>query len=221
MHYLGPAPVDFADVHALNRAFLALLERDPNASQFTTGLADDLAAQLLSLTAAQTERLATAPFLLFSLRQEDRRLWDEIQSGEPRPDLFADNAGSYPAARVISAALGFLWRLARQNPYALRVVSGVSLNWCERLAEQALVDVIECASTRDDLLVLRAAGNANVWGKLLTGGVLQRESLRAASQLSALQMMLAGLTDGSSVRWATAACRSRFPSLGVAEKQKR
>lgn len=220
MHYLGPAPVDFADVHALNRAFLALLERDPNAAQFTVGMPEDLAERLRSLNSAQVERLATAPFLLFSLRQEDRRLWDEIQGGEPRSDLFTDSAGGYPAARVISAALGFLWRLARQNPYALRVVSGASLNWCERLAEQALVDVIERASIRDDLLVLRAAGNTNVWGKLLSGGVLQRESLRVASQLSALQMMLAGLTDDPSLRWATAACRSRFPSLGVAEKQK-
>ena len=220
MHYLGPAPVDFADVRALNRTFLALLARDPNAARLTNKLPDDLATRLRSLSAAQSERLSNAPFLLFSLRESEQRLWDELHDGSPTFDLLADDYGASPAARLIAAALGFLWRLARQNAYALRVVNGASLSWCERLADQALVDVIERASARNDLLTLRASDNANVWEKLLRGGVMQRESLRVASQLSALQMMLAGLTDGQSARWTSAACRSRVPSLGVADKQK-
>lgn len=220
MQYQGPAPVDFDDVHALNRAFLALLANEPNAGQFLAGLRDDLAARLCRLTPGQTERLAAAPFLLFSLRDDDRRLWQDLQTAEVQPTLFAEAGSMQAPGRLIAAAVGFVWQLARQNPYALRLVYGASLHWCESLAEQPLVDIIERSNARDDLLTLRAAADSNVWDKLLTGGVTQRENLRVASQLSALQMMLTGLAGKSSARWATAACRSRFPSLSVADDSK-
>jgi hypothetical protein len=220
MQYQGPAPVDFDDVHALNRAFLALLPSEPNAGLFLAGLRDDLAARLCRLTPGQTERLAAAPFLLFSLRDGDRRFWQELQAPAVQPTLFAQSDTLQAPGRLIAAAAGFVWQLARQNPYALRLVCGASLHWCESLAEQPLVHIIERLSARDDLLTLRAAADSNVWDKLLTGGVTHRENLRVASQLSALQMMLTGLAGKSTARWPAAACRTRFPSLSVAEDSK-
>lgn len=219
MPYPGPAPVDFAEVVALNRAFLALVTADANAAQYLRGLDDTLAERLRGLSPAQCERLASAPFLLFSLGEEQADPWADAQEASAAADLFAHSECLDAPARLLAAALGFIWQLARRNPHSLRLLTGASLHWCERLAEQALVDVVDRAGLRPEALVLRAAGNANVWRKLLSDGVRQRETLRVAAQLSAMHMMLTGLSDSSAERWAAAACRRRAPTFSVAEEK--
>lgn len=219
MQYPGPQLVDFDDVNALNRAFLTLLRRDSNAQQHLRGLRGDLAKHLLCLTPGQTERLATVPFLLFSLRERDRRFWDEVHAGEPRRDLFSDKSMTIQTSRLVAAGLGFIWQLARKNPYALRLICGASVHWCERLADQPLVRVLERATARDDVLTLRSAVDVNVWHKLLNGGVSRQERLRVAAQLSALHMMLTRPYKESATGWASAACRKRVPALSVADDE--
>lgn len=216
MQYLGPAAVDFAEVVALNRAFLVLVNADPNAPQFLRGLDESLACRLRSLTPAQCERLACAPFLLFSVGEGDVSPWaDQGPSAAPE-DLFAEASGQDAQARLMAAALGFVWQLARQNAHSLRLLTGASLHWCERLADQPLLTVIERGSADPELLRLRGAENTSVWQKLLVDGVRQRETLRVAAQLSAMHMMVTGLGAVLSTRWASAACRSRPPTLSVA-----
>ena len=218
MHYLGPTAVDLDEVRALNRAFLLLLATDANADQYLRGLADRQRATLLGLSPAQRDRLADAPFLLFSLGVRDSRLWSELTGGGAERGLFNEGSATEPPARLVSAALGFLWQLARQNPYALRLVSGAAPDWCERLAEMPLIAIIERGCARDDVLRLRESSDTSVWDKLLTDGVARRDTLRRAAQLSALHRMLTGQTVKPSRRWSAAACRSAPPLLSVAEQ---
>lgn len=215
MHYPGPERVDFDDVHALNQAFLALLRQDLRVARADVSLRDDLSARLTALSERQVERLARAPFLLMSFRENDERFWDEVHAAEPRYDLFAESLPS-ERARLVSAGLGFAWRLARQNPYALRLVCGASLHWCERLSERPLVHVLDCAAARDDILTLRGDADAHLWSKLLFAGVSNASRQRVASHLSALQMLLTRTSDEPRSRWASAACRTRVPSLSLA-----
>lgn len=217
MQYPGPAPVDFAEVVALNRAFLALITADPNAAQYLRGLDSALADRLRNLTPARCDRLASAPFLLFSVGENEAALWSDGEASNPAPDLVACSQRLDAPARLLAAALGFVWQLARGNPHSLRLLTGAGLHWCERIAALPLVAVVERAGQRPDLLRLRAAAHANVWQKLLNDGVRQRETLRVAAQLSAMHMMLTGLSTASTERWASAACRNRAPTVNVAE----
>lgn len=217
MPYPGPAPVDFAEVVALNRAFLALVTASPNAAQFLRGLDAALAERLRNLTPAQCERLASAPFLLFSVGENEPALWSDQEPSMLPPDLVACSERLDAPARLLAAALGFVWQLARCNPHSLRLLTGAGLHWCERLAAEPLVAVVDRAGQRPELLLIRAAAQGNVWQKLLGDGVRQRETLRVAAQLSAMHMMLTRLGNGSAERWASAACRSRLPTFSVAE----
>ena len=217
MHYPGPELVNFDDVAALNRAFLELLGGESCAGQCLVDLRDDLAVRLRGLTPTELDRLAGTPFLLVSFREHDRVFWDRILDTEPRADLFAGTAAAGEASQVIAAGLSFVWQLARQNSYALRLVCGASLHWCERIAERPLVGILNRARSQDALLTLRSAADANLWRKLLYGGVSVCEDIRAAAHLGALQMMLTRSDSGMRPAWSSAACRTRVPSLGVVE----
>ncbi len=223
MHFSGPKAQDFDDVHALNRAFLELLRRDPWLGRRIDDLSAELAARLRSASRTQLERLAGTPFLLFSFRERDVRFWDNVHAGgPPHYDLFtARRAPSHAGARLIAAGLGFAWQLARQNPYALRLICGASLYWCERLSELPLVYLLDRATTRDDLLLLRSADDANLWRKLLWDGVSRREEVRVAAQLGALHMMLTRPDARRETEWSSAACRTRVPAVRIAHERKR
>ncbi len=219
MQYPGPTALDFDDVRALNRALLNLLASN---TDLAAGLRDDLAAQLRTLSRYARSCLAEAPFLLMSFREHDQALWDRVHERNPDADLFAGLAGAATdRSRLAAAGLGFAWQLARRNPYALRLVCGASLHWCERLCDSPLMDVITRVSAHDDLLVLRSAGDVNFWSKLLTSGVSCSEQVRTAAHLTALQMMLTRPPQRPARPWATAACRTRVPTLSVADKGER
>lgn len=217
MLYQGPELVDFADVSALNRAFLSHLSSARDAQRHLVGLREDLSHRLRSLSPGQLERLASAPFLLFSFRERDRRFWDEVHAGDSGVDLFAEAPSSPERGQLVAAGLGFVWQLARQNPYALRLICGASVHWCERIAAQPLINVIGRAAVRDDLLRLRCVLDTNIWSKLLFGGVSRRDDIRLAAQLSTLHMMLTRPVKEPATVWASAACRSRMPTLSIAE----
>ncbi len=220
MPYKGPQAIDFNDVSALNRAFLKHLRCTPDADRHLRGLRDDLSCRLRSLSGGQLKRLASAPFLLLSFRERDRRFWDQVHAGDPQADLLLDRRRSNQTGQLIAAGLGFVWQLARQNPYVLRLVCGASVHWCERIAARPLVDVIERAAVSDDLLTLRCALEPNIWSKLLFNGVSRCDDVRLAAQLSALQMMLTQPNAEPAIVWASAACRARVPVFRVTEKNK-
>lgn len=217
MDFPGPEPADFVQVEALNRAFLDYLAGP--GRRLSGGLPSALSAALAGIDAAARIRIAKCPFFLFSLGQNESRLWSPLFAGEPRPDL-VDALGRPPAAeaRIVSATLALLWRYAVHNPYAARVLSGAGNDWCERIADCALVDLIEYAAGRGGLLRLRRSGNSVFWRRLLVTGACEDQEMRQAAQVWALQSILTRPTGSVALRLPAAACSMPPPAMQVADR---
>ncbi len=187
IEYPGPSPEDYANVQALNSAFIKAV---------------------YVLKSPQRGRLAATPFLLCSFRENDLDWWNDALADAPQRDFMDEAESMSPAlARVQSAALSFLWQLGRRNPYVARIVAGVSISWCEKITELPLVALLERAGSRADLIAPRLIHPVAVGDRLLCSGTSSKHHVRRSSQLCALQSVL---TSGSSDRYSrlpAAACR--------------
>jgi len=218
MHYDSPQVTDMENVRALNEAFLALLRGSSNARERLSGLRDDLARRLISLSPRQAERLAEAPFLLFSFRERDERIWNKVFDLDPNQDLFfATRPVHDDVSRLIAAGLGFIWQLARQNPYSLRLLCGATVHWCEQISDNTLIQILSFAAGRHDLLVLRLENRTEIWQKLLDSGIHHRPDVRRAAHITVLQTVLTQPDAATTEVWASAACRTSLPTLRVAD----
>ncbi|NCF25044.1 MAG: hypothetical protein GWP60_10930 [Gammaproteobacteria bacterium] len=191
MQYLGPDRADLANVFMLNRAFIAWQRAKPPEDSCERSLAPDVRARLCALSADQRARLARTPFLLMSVAEDDDARWQPIFAEQRTRDLLQclqirDEA----ASRLAAAVLGFLWQLARRNPYAARLVSGASLNWYEHLADCTLMELFARALDDQALLAPRMADEPDLWNRLLTAGVSDRRQVRLAVRVAALQTLL-------------------------------
>ncbi|MDZ7644425.1 MAG: hypothetical protein U5K76_09580 [Woeseiaceae bacterium] len=214
MDYAGPQPADYDNVHALNRAFLELLADRRIAGVLLAGLPPELTDRCLQLTRLQRQRLAQSPFLLFSFRESDAAFWDRLFESRGQRDLLAvPEPGDRALAGLVAAGLGFVWQLARQNPYIARLICGASLHWCERLAERPLLDVVAIADGRR-VLTLRAPRDTGLWETLLNGGCSSERAVGDAVRISALQRIL---THARGRQPALAARSVTAPSLSVAD----
>lgn len=218
MEFQGPSATDYANVTALNRAFLALLRRDGTARRCLGELAEPLREKLVGLTAGQADRLAAAPFLLMSFRERDDRFWEQAFAAERHGDLFAaPSAASDDLVGLISAGLSFAWQLSKQNAYAARLICGASLHWCEQLTELTFMHLLSIAGRRDEVVTLRCAADGDLWTKLLGSGTSREQQVRRAAHISALQSVLTQASLPTDRQWRTAACATRRPSLQVAD----
>ena len=116
------------------------------------------------------------------------------------------------------ASLGFLWQLARRNPFAARLVSGAPLEWCERIAESTLMQLLQAAASRQDMLELRFSGQRHVWDKLLSAGLGSDAGARVAAQMTALQVLLTAETATPYHRLRAAACAKSTPVRQLDDK---
>lgn len=215
MDFQGPTPADYENLRSLNVAFLELVQG--KGSRCLDGLTPELLHRLQRLSRSEIGWLAATPFLLFSFRERDDSYWQKVLSEEKCRDLFTvpisltDDAG-----RLICAGLGFVWQLAKHNPFAARLLCGASTHWCERITERTIFHILAVAGHRADLLVLRAQQDTALWKKLLVAGVSEEAGTRHAAHISALQHTLTRrpvLTV-----WQAAACKSRNPALKVADE---
>jgi len=219
MDYPSPQALDFNEVHELNKAFLSLLAVPGDAKRLLADSPPEVADRLAALRTAERRRLATTPFLLFSLRERDEAFWDRVYEPGAVRDLFSPAAAeSEGRSRLVAAALGFLWQMARQNPYTLRLVCCASVYWCERLGEQPLMQVISRLAMLDDVLRLRAGESAAVWQRLLEGGMHANDEVRRATHYSILQTLLIRPQPPKAFAWRSAACRTRLPSLRLSDE---
>lgn len=204
MEYQGPTPGDLANIQALNRFFLMAC---------SAAARDRFAViQAHRMTQSQITRLASATFLLFSFREHDDEYWQRILGDESQIDLI--DSADPPDERIQQlqvAGLSFLWQLVHRNPYAARIVSGASVTWCERLAEQTLVALLHRVAGRGDLMRLRFQDEKDVWRRLLDAGIGSSYQARLASQHSALQAMLTPRDARQFNRMSAAACGMRAP----------
>jgi len=219
MHHEGPQITDLDNVHALNEAFLTLLRRSPDARKYLSGLRADLARALVELSPRRAARLAEVPFLLFSFRERDEPFWRPAFEMDPNQDLFAaSQVAQSDVSQLVDAGLGFIWQLARQNPYTLRILCGASVHWCEQISEHTLIQILGFAAANRDTLVIRLEGRANLWLKLLNAGVSEIREVRRAAHISALQTVLTCTQSTTKTAWASAACRTRAPVMQVADE---
>lgn len=184
--YPGPAPDDYANVEALNTAFI-------RATQ--------------SMKGPQRGRLSAAPFLLFSLRENEIEWWQRALSDQGQGDLL--NSGSIESRevqRIQNAALGFLWQLGRRNPYAVRIISGASPAWCELITAIPLVTLLDRVGTRADLMLSRIDGGNGHARRLLREGTSSTRRIRHSLQFSVLQTLLTHAGNDEYSRLSAAAC---------------
>ena len=217
MAFEGPAPVDYRNVSALNRAYLSLLQANHGARQSLHQLSSELRRRITSLSRHQVDRLSATPFLLLSFRERDDDLWDQILSNEIGRDLLTRPLAS-DLDRLQSAGLGFVWQLARQNPYTLRLTCGATLHWCEQIAERTFFGLLAAVAPHPDLLELRRGNDENLWLKLLVNGISRERGIRAAAHVSALQAVLTRPATCMPRSWTVAACKSKRAGLRVADE---
>lgn len=219
MEFSGPETDDLTDVHSLNAAFLEYLS-GPDGERLRSDMPSSLRLAVKGLSDRNIQRLSSVPFLLMSCRETDDNYWQQSRRDQPVRDLFTPSHNDTdPVAKLASAALGFLWQLARKNPYAARLVSGASLLWCERLAECTLLYVLELAADDRQTLAPRLAGDKLFWGRLLSAGLSSATEIRRAAHLNALQSVLAPLAIGQSQRLRSAACYSSVPAVELRQQR--
>ena len=221
MDFSGPQKAEFENVRSLNRAFLSSLRTPHDAIGLRQAFAPKLRPMIEGLTDLQARRLSAAPFLLLSLREQDDDYWSALFAADPNGDLFASPSGDGRDRHLAAAALGFLWQLAQHNPYAVRLLSGATVNWCDSLANRTLLSLLERTADRTDLLRPRLSENLVFWRKLLGPGLSSEPTIRTAAHLSALQSMLTidRVAQYRDIR--AAACKIQPPALRVAEKPDR
>jgi hypothetical protein len=187
----GPSPDDYANVMALNTAFIKATSE---------------------LKGPQRGRLAAAPFLLFSFRERDNEWWGKALVDNRQGDLMAVADLENPQLRRIqTAALGFLWQLARRNPYATRIISGATVSWCERITDLPLVTLLDRIGVRADLMQSRLDIPEVLGERLLGDGTSSKRDVRRSSQLTALQSLLTRASFDNYTRLPTAACNMARP----------
>lgn len=217
MAFEGPEAADYDNVVSLNRAWLSLLQSDTDLGRGLAGLPETLRRRITNLSERQIARLAATPFLLFSFREGDDRHWTRILSVSPGRDLFSSR-DSEEVDTLISAGLGFVWQLARRNPYAVRLICGATLYWSERIAELTFIDLLDAVRAAGDVPVIRSVQQHQLWQKLLDSGVSSGKLACQAAQMSALQVILTDPADGRQETWSVAARKANAPRLQVAEE---
>ncbi|MDH4071544.1 MAG: hypothetical protein OEV41_00405 [Gammaproteobacteria bacterium] len=216
MSFAGPDRRDYDNVVSLNYAYLRCLKR--RRGEGLGGLTVPGCHRLIDLDEHESSRLAEVPFLLFSFREQDDRYWDRLLDGSGSGDLFRA-AASAEFGLLTSAALGFIWRLANQNPYSLRLFCGATLYWCERIADLTICRLLDAVRAAGDVPLPRLAENQAMWRKLIDEGTSRESRVRQAAHFVALQTVLTDASAGRSQETLSlAARRSRVPGLKVADK---
>lgn len=196
--YPGPRQDDYDNVLALNSAYI-------NATS--------------DLKGPQRGRLAAAPFLLFSLRENDLDWWRRALGDDRQQDLMQTPDIENPVLRCVqTAGLSFLWQLAQRNPYAVRIVSGATVAWCDLISELPLLTLLDRVGARGDLIQSRLDAPNTIGNRLLGQGTSASTTLRRSSQLSALQELLAGNVTNSEARHSSAACNLSGPVRAIQKK---
>lgn len=218
MFYAGPTQSDYVNIHALNREFLKLLQVHP----VRFGLDALRQRRLSALGRQQLERLAATPFLLFTIQESDELTWRAICRAEPNTDLFENGAANDSGiSNFLATSVGFLWQLAQQNPYAVRLICGGSPAWCEMITAVTYFELLTLTRHRDDLLVLRQARNVDIWSKLLVEGVRAEQQVRSAAHIAALQTLLTDYPGAGAAAWPVAACKAAPRFLRVADQSQK
>ena len=218
MFYDGPTQQDYVNIKAINREFIKQLRDKPDRFDL-----DKLqAARLQALGRQQLERLASTPFLLLSLQENNEIAWSAVCNADPNTDLF-ENGGAldHGLSNLLATTAGFLWQLAQQNPHTVRLICGASPGWCEMITAMTYFELVTSIRNRADLLVIRQAPKTDIWAKLLVDGVRAERNVRSAAHIAALQMLLTACAGPGPTPWPGAACKTKLQHLRVADEPRK
>lgn len=191
MYFAGLEKADLADLLELNRGFLELLGAESAGQTILANVPDRIVGRMQSLTGRDRRRLARVPFLLCTCHAGDVEYWQALLAPGAAGDLFVDRTQQGPGLlRLTSGVIGFAWQLARKNPFAARLLTGASAAWCEEIASQPLLRLIESACRSEDGIRLRMAHEDRFWGHLLRHAVSDDPLIRRAARTSGLQRTL-------------------------------
>ena len=205
MDFEGPDHEDLDNVRALNQAFIDALAGGAGLDGAEARLANEIRA----LGDLRRQRLANCPFLLFSMGHLYEADWpvDERQ----RDLLRAEEPTAGTRTKLVTAALGFLWQLARRNAYAARLVTGAPLAWCERLAERTFMELFAIGEQHPQLVTAMRSDDQPFWSKLIDAGTSDDGRVRRAARLSALQTILTASASKKLQQLPAAACSMPSP----------
>ncbi|MCG8370861.1 MAG: hypothetical protein MJA32_10160 [Proteobacteria bacterium] len=204
MAYEGLTQDDLDNVRALNAVWLEL-----------DGRMDGVGHRL---TAGCRERLAAAPFLLFSFREHDGDWWTWLLDERRQQDLLAaipQSPDGFHGLQV--AAFAFLWEMSRRNPYVARLVTGAPVDWCELIASVTLVHALERIAGHETIEA-RFVNDTSRLARLCRRGASALPETRRSAQLSALQAMLTRSNDKQHGGLPAAACRMAVPARRAADE---
>ncbi len=179
MQYPCPERADLDEIRALNSAFLDVCAR--------SSLPDGVAARIASLTLAQRELLSDAPFLLFSLQEDQASLWDRLFAAEP--DFF-DEPTPAEWVPITTAAIAFLWHLAKRAPHDARLFAALSPALSRRLAEHPLISVTHRALGLGISPRPRFTEQPELWSLLFDACSAPDSARMTAGQMIAMQRLL-------------------------------
>lgn len=209
MAFDGPDASDYGNLQPLNRRFLELAGTERPLRRSLNALPEPLREKFTNLRRVEIDRLAQAPFLLFSFHEHDDERWERILARRDAPDLFAEQL-SVAMQTAITAALGYAWHLAQLNPFTLRLMSGVPLSWCERIADLSIHELLDAYRRSGDSPGLRFACRQELWRLLLGAGIDRKTDVRRAAQFAALHSILSAPVQRGA--------RTHAPGLRVADQ---
>ena len=179
MLYPSPEPADLEEIGALNAGFLRsctkLAGREP------------VLDRLAGLATEDRSSLSRVPFLLFSLEDGQGARWDRVFDGSS--DLL-DEATDPEWVPLTTAAIAFLWQLARRAQHDVRLYTGCTQAWCERLVEHRLVVLTHSALSLGIRPQLRFADNEGWWDRLLDACTKPESAAHTAGKMMAMQRLL-------------------------------
>jgi hypothetical protein len=204
-----PAPVLRADllgrIHALNCDYLELLAAEHEVTERAAQLqyfSPKLQAALAQLSAPARERIARAPYALYSLCFEDVRFWQAAcaPASAPLDVRYVANSSAWLQGPFCEVALIYAWQTASANPLAARVVYSMSAPVCELFTATPLWQIKRIAADYPGLLIPRWPRNPVFWPELLRLATLEDIRRLAAAQLLGLQLIATELIAASSRR---------------------
>lgn len=185
-------------IHALNLDYLDLLAAELVSNECAAQLQHfppKLQASFAELSVADRNRIARAPYALYSLCFDDVRFWQ--RACEPVADSFhtryASNTSSWLQATFCEIALIHAWQMAMIAPLAARVIHAMSEPVLRLLTGTPLWQVKRIANDYPGLLLPRWPSNRGFWPDLIVFSRADDAMRLATTHLLGLQLIAAEL----------------------------
>lgn len=195
-------PELLARIRALNLDYLELIAAEyevPGRAAQLQYFAPKLHGAFAELSHAQREKIASAPYALYSLCFEDVRFWRAAcaPASGPLDVRYAANSAVWLQGPFCEVALIYAWQTASANPLAARIVYSMSPEVRELLVDTPLWQIKRIACDYPGLLMPRWSRNQAFWPDLLRTPDAPNHGRPLATQLLGLQLIAADLVTAT------------------------